>query len=108
MRFSELITFRECIESDHPFIFASWLNNYWISHGKKGSLPKNLFMKSKHAEIECALSQDRVIVAVLKDDPDTILGYAVFRGTVPVWAYIKKAWRSAGIKEALFNFKEKT
>lgn len=58
-------------------------------------------MRVNHNLIERTLKEDPVLVAVLADDPNVILGYAAFK-TDP-YVYVKLAWREAGIQTLLLD-----
>lgn len=87
-------------EEDTAFIYATWLRQLWYAKTNNTTLTKQTFMKVYHKQIEFLIRHHAVAVSVLKDDPDTILGYAV--ATEPeMFSYVKKAWRDVGIELAL-------
>ncbi len=42
-----------------------------------------------------------VKVAHLRDDPDVILGYAVYKNNRLDWVHVKKSWRNIGLANDL-------
>ncbi len=42
-----------------------------------------------------------VKVACLKDSPDVIVGYSVYRGSTLDYVFVKKAWRGIGVAKSL-------
>jgi hypothetical protein len=91
------IIIRDCEESDHSFIYKTYLTNRWFDKANRTTLKKDSWMSLQHKRLETILTNDVVIVACLSDDPDTIVGFALMDGLVP-WTYVKLAWRSPGLK----------
>lgn len=95
------VRIRHARPKDEAFIYATWLRQLWYSADTATTLHKQVFMRVNHNLIERTLREDPVLVAVLDEDPDVILGYAAFK-TDP-YVYVKLAWREAGIQEILLE-----
>jgi hypothetical protein len=67
---------RSVLQEDIPFIVNSWVESY-IKHA---SAPRHIYVPEQHAVAMRTLTgkDARVIVACNPDDPDQIVGYAVF------------------------------
>jgi GNAT superfamily N-acetyltransferase len=60
-------------------------------------------MENYHRIVEGLITQGIIKVACLKEDPDVILGYAIFSKTYPAlhFVFVKSAWRGIGIARSL-------
>lgn len=105
LELAPIIIFREANKDDRDraFIFSTWLRglyygNYWFKE-----IPKDRFMSFYHNVIEGILNKPNVKVscAVLKEDPDVILGYAVMERNILHWVFVKQAWRGLHIATKL-------
>ncbi len=102
-----LIKIRSERDSDTSFIMATWLRGLYYGNTWFREIDKDIFMDTYHQAITVLLkkSTTEVKVAVLKDDPEVILGYSVLDqghpNTVLHWVFIKEAWRKMGIARAL-------
>ncbi len=100
---SAMVTLRDGIDSDRSFIFASWLKG--LRHGNDyfGLIQSDAYFKHYHRVIETILDDFEVTVRVacLKEDPDVILGYAVYKNDTLHWTHVKKAWRKIGLARDL-------
>ncbi len=104
MKRQDLIAIRPGCPDDYNFILSTWLRSTWYAKTNATTLKKPTYFKAKHAEIDKLLRASVVLVAAAKDDPDVIYGYGVFGESGPVWLYVKKEWRNAGIATALKDF----
>jgi DNA polymerase elongation subunit (family B) len=91
------IQIRPIVESDHAFIFATYLRNKWFDKGNKTTLKRSTWSKLQHKRIEDLMhsesAKNNFLVACLEEDPDVILGYAFTDGQTP-FVYVKLPWRS--------------
>lgn len=87
------ILIRKVKDSDHPFIYATYLRNRWFDKSNKTTLKRSTWSSLQHKRLEELLDNQLAIVACLEEDVDTILGYSLLEGTTP-FTYIKLAWRS--------------
>lgn len=92
-------------KTDEPFIFDSWTKG--LRYGDK-TLKRELANRKEWftrtvRDIAAMLSKAHVRVACLKEDPSTILGYAVFYGDHFEWAYVKKNYREEPIMDLLLK-----
>lgn len=108
MNKTDLISIRDRDPNDDAFILSTWLKG--ILYGGLdfySKIPKDVFFSNHHRILERLLSLPTTTtkIACLKDDPDVILGYTVYRvaGGVTVLDYIfvKKSWRGIGIAKSL-------
>jgi GNAT superfamily N-acetyltransferase len=67
-------------------------------------------MHNYHSIVEKLLYARLVKVACLKDDEDTIVGYALMSNdeTTLDWVFVKRAWRTIGIAKSLVSSKTTT
>lgn len=107
MNKSELFTTREGIENDHAFIYSSWLRSLYYGDSWVACIPKSIFMTNYHNIIEKLLSVSTIKIACLKEDPNTILAYAVLSNDESCihYAYCKKPWRKIGLIKGLITDK---
>jgi GNAT superfamily N-acetyltransferase len=97
------IAFRDKVEGDIPFIFASWLKGLRFGNDWYGLIDSKVYFKVYHEFIEMLLAKPDVTVKVacMKDTPDVILGYAVYSGSRLDWVYVKDRWRGLGVAKDL-------
>ncbi len=95
----DIVTTRAYHEGDKALVLASWLKGLYYGDSWFSLIPKDIFMKAYHALLERLLDAPgvEIKVACLKDDPEVILGYAVYTNTVLHWIFVKKSWRKIGI-----------
>ncbi len=86
---------------------------YYDSHPRRGR-PLKTWFEQFHVFLTELLKDAVTIMAVSQDDPDHILGYAVFNAGKLIFIYIKDTYRKQGIatmlsKEVMFeSFNEET
>lgn len=100
---SSLVTTRDFKQEDYNFILATWLRGLYYGDSWFKEIPKQLFMESYQKVIVALLNTPglQVKVSCLKEDPDVILGYAVYKGSTLHWVYVKSNWRRIGIMKSL-------
>lgn len=91
------ILIRFITESDHNFIYATYLRNKYFDKANKTTLKRSTWSSLQHKRLETIMTYDLVLVACLEDDVDTIVGYGFMDGAEP-WTYVKLDWRSPGLK----------
>lgn len=107
------IAYRLLDESDHAFVYSSFLNSYRDSPMVRG-VPNTIYFKKQHDLIERILVSPRcrAIVACSATDPTTIYGYIlgetneIRRDTLELvvhWVYCKQPFRNCGIARELYN-----
>lgn len=103
MQKDELISVREGVESDHPFIYASWLKGLRYGNDWFSLIESDHYYKNYHAVIEHLLNDPNttVLIACLQEDPDVILGFSVSSGDRLHWVFVKQRWRKIGIARSL-------
>lgn len=100
------ISLRPATQNDVPFIFSAWLksyrNNPWVKNA-----PNAVYYKYHHELVEKMLSRSATIIAHPDDDPEQILGFAVFeeRGGLVVchYVYVKQPFRRQNIASEILN-----
>lgn len=109
MNKSDLITTRTPVAEDAAFILSTWLKG--LLYGGDAlyrKIPKDIYYANHHKVLEKILSSPSttVKIACLKEDPEVILGYIVYRTfesqSVIDWIFVKKNWRGIGIANSLF------
>ena len=108
---SELVAFRDGVPSDYPFIYASWLRGLRHGSAYHEMIDNDAYFKHQHRVIEKILEDDfeaLIRIACLKDSPDVILGYSVFRNDQLHLVFVKRSWRGIGLAKDLVpeNIKE--
>lgn len=93
-------------QTDDPLIYSTWTKSCYYAD-KSQVIDKRDWFTQKIKEIRSHLENHTVCVACFQDDPNSILGYAVFEGHRLVWMYVKKNYRDQGI-ERLLTHKEDT
>lgn len=104
-----LISLRHMEETDHAFIYATWLRGLYYGNSFFAVTEKDEFMERYQLVITNLLFRPsvEVRVACLQEDADTILGYSVLEkfsvphGTTIHWTFVKPEWRKQGIATAL-------
>jgi hypothetical protein len=107
----DLVSIRDYRPSDHNFIMATFLRGLYYGDSWFSLIPKNIFMTSYHPAAERIVAKPGVTikVACLRDEPEVILGYSIYRVlqvqnqevTVLDWIFCKTAWRNIGIAKSL-------
>lgn len=109
-----MFSIRAATQEDRPLIFATWLRAYRHGSHFPRRIPDPLYFAEHHAIAEELLDRSVVRVATPVDDPDVILGWAVFETlepeasdpTSPVavhFVYVKPPFRQAGVARALLS-----
>lgn len=105
---SELISIRPYNDvTDKSFILATMLRGMYHGSSYYSRVPKDIFMSNYHkiAENLLADTYTTVTIACLSDDPEVILGYAIFKqvdkSIVLDYVFVKSAWRKIGIAKKL-------
>lgn len=101
----ELTEIRTAGLGDIAFIFATWLRGLYYGNDWFEAIPKDIFMENYHRVVEALLEKPSVEIRIscLKEDPSTILGYAIIerdRNAIH-WIFVKEAWRRFGIAKSL-------
>ncbi len=105
----KLAMVRPAEDTDHNFIYATWLRGLYYGNSFYSVTDKDEFMERYTHIITNLLFRPSVQTSIvcLKDSIDTILGYSVAEkfnvphGTVLHWVFVKPEWRKCGIASAL-------
>ena len=93
--------------ADMPFIFSSWSkhdcygNKVLKKDLGKNSGKKRAWFREKCKQIAETVARAQVRVACLSEDPNVIIGYAVFLNHHFEFAYIKENYRSGELATLL-------
>lgn len=102
---TDLIAVRDYLPGDHNFILSTWLKGLKFGNSWFNLIDQTTYYRVYHAMVESILAKpDTVVkVAVLSDDPDVILGYAVYRKDALTleWSFVKSSWRGIGVAKML-------
>ncbi len=98
-----LIAIRDGTLEDINFIFSTWLKGLRYGNDFFKLIDQEAYFDKYHQVLEGVLSNPSttVKVACLVEDQSVIIGYAVFRGLVLDWVFVKKPWRNIGIAKDL-------
>lgn len=104
---SAQVVIRKAVPEDKDFILDSWCKGQYYGSPFWTQMPKQVFhsIYAKHVLQLLALSATGVDVAVLSDDPNTIIGFIVYEGPILHWAYTKNDYRKQGIIKMLLKGK---
>lgn len=100
----EKINIRPVVTDDVSFIYATWLRGLYHGNSWFREIDPGAYFKTYHSVLEFILFKRKDVkcsVAVLKEDPNIILGYCVTEPTILHWIFVKKPWRKMGIAKAL-------
>ncbi len=89
-------------ETDHPFVFSSFLKSY-RSAVNKDLVGDGVFFRVMHKQLERLLGRDRLIVAVVDGDEDEILGWALGGDAELHYVYTKKSFRGKDVATGLIE-----
>lgn len=99
---------------DFNFIKATWLNGIYYGNTFLSKMDKNLFMKYYSSILDNYLASKTTMIklAVLKEDPEIIVGYVAYRNlneemSVMDYVFVKKNYRNTGISKALIPYNTK-
>lgn len=87
--------------ADEAFVYATWLRSLYYGNSTFRKIDKDRFFKTYPNVIKALLTRSNVDVVCLEDDPEVLLGYAVYEGEALHFLYVKKAWRKLGIARML-------
>jgi len=96
---------------DTDYIYSSWLNHNYYSNPYFTHMPQDLYFKEYSKEINKIIKNPlaEITIAVLEEDPNMIIGYAVTTGTDTLnWVYVKKDYRNKGVAKFLLASKHIT
>jgi GNAT superfamily N-acetyltransferase len=90
-------------ERDAAMLFSTWRNSLWFDTPGRDESLNHKFFRDCTRLIKTILAHDdaRVEIACLSDDPNLILGAAVFNSDNLVWIYVKADYRGRGIATLL-------
>lgn len=97
---ASVFAIRDVSESDFPFIYSTWLKGLRFGNEAFGLMEQHSYFRNYHNAIEAILSRPdtHIKVACLRDDPSTILGYAVLgKDGLVHYVHVKQAFRRFGI-----------
>lgn len=100
----ELTTLRAYGPNDKNFIYSTWLKGQFYGTDFFKQVPHDIFYASYPSLIDSLLSRPETTITVLclTDDPDTIIGYAVYTHPEALhWVFIKQPWRGQGFAKQM-------
>lgn len=90
-------------ESDHPFVYNSFLEAYRESDHTDG-IPNGLYYDVHKQEWSAVMALFTVLVAHPEGDEDEIAGWIAFKGRTVAWICTKKhPWRGIGVARLLLE-----
>lgn len=93
---------REAVETDHPFIYQTFLRTLRKSDQSEGIASPQFFSTFK-AQFSMVLNAFTVLIAHPEADTDEIAGWLAFKHDVVGWIYVKKyPWGRTGCARHLF------
>lgn len=87
---------------DAPFIFSSWRNSVWYDSHVTDKIDSS-FYHQKTQEIKKTISDQKthIKMAVLKRNPEHLIGYVVINNSVIEFVYVKLDYRKQGVATIL-------
>lgn len=83
-------------------VYATWLRSYEASSLAAKNIPRDVFFAEHHKIIDAIMQRGASVrLAVLPDEPDVVLGWAVVEGPLVHYVYIKPPFRRHGMATAL-------
>lgn len=116
----KVVSMRPMAQTDVPYIYNTWLEDFYSSHHVKikGSsraiqthvalMPKELYFKEQRAVIDKILKKSYITVACNSEDEHQIFGYIVHRQLgdeigIISWIYVRPVYRGFGIAKKLLE-----
>mgnify|MGYP002135715089 CR=1 FL=1 len=99
-----IMCLREATESDHSFVYNSWLKSFRQGSPWARLVPPQIFYANHKQVIALILKAAKVLIACNPEDPEQIYGYVVYtphRGTVIHYVYVKQPYRQLGFAKKL-------
>jgi GNAT superfamily N-acetyltransferase len=86
-----------------PMVYSKWLRSLRYGNDYFKLINQNAYYEAYHRYIEHILAHKDcwVRMAVLSDDTDTVLGWAVGRGTILDYVHVHRDYRRIGIASSL-------
>lgn len=103
----EVVVTRPYRETDKNFVLSTALRGLYYGEPWYQQIPKDIFMTKYHAYLErlIARKDTYIRVACLQDEPDVILGYAIFGEAEDMvklhYVFVKSPFRRIGIARSL-------
>lgn len=103
MNKADLVSKRPYHPDDEDFIYATWLRGLYYGNSWFREIDKDAFFQNYHKVIEGILQKPttQINVACLKETPDVVLAYCVYRDDIVHWVYCKKDWRGIKLSQDL-------
>mgnify|MGYP006270041487 CR=1 FL=1 len=100
---NSLIDLRDLLEWDVNFIYQTWLKGLYYGSDFWKQMKGDTYYSTYKRLIERILVTPgtKVKIACLKEDPEVVIGYAVYTGDTLHWAFVKPQWRKMGIAKAI-------
>lgn len=93
---------RDAEPTDYSFIMSTWLRGQYYGNTHYRSMDKDAFFTAWHMKVSIILSNHvSAKVMCLDEDPDTIIGYAVYNDNMLHWVFVKRPFRKFGFAKEL-------
>lgn len=96
-----MISIRSGVEADHAFVYSTMLKGLYYGCPLYSQIEQRAFFDNYSQIVKRLLGHAELRVACLADEPETVVGYALVRGPVLDFVFVKKAWRGNGIANRL-------
>lgn len=93
-------------DTDKDLVYATFLQGLYYGNDCLGMMPKGTFFEKYGKVLDQLFSRPEILVikAVLPDDEDIIIGYAIVEGNETLhWVYVKPAWRNEGVARKMVD-----
>lgn len=101
-----ILSFRSCAPKEYEgFVYAGWLNSLRFGNDMFKLMDGDTYYAAYKIYIESVLKRpaSRLRIAVLTDDEDVALGWAVDEGKTLHYMYVPKDYRKKGIGASLLS-----
>lgn len=96
------IEIREPQPGDVNLLLSTFLKGLYFGSRFYSLIDQECFFSAYEPFTKQLLLKSTIKVACLKDDPDVILGYSVFRGDCISFLFVKKSYRKLGLARMLY------
>lgn len=98
------ITYRTAETGDHTFILHSWYKSFLVRNSFiKKCVPDVVYEFYLKRQIEKHIYNGKILIACATDDPEIILGYAIYDNETIHYVYIKRSYRNLNIAKTLIG-----
>jgi hypothetical protein len=99
----ELVTIRDYLKTDEGLIYQSWMMGLYYGNTWYQNIEPNVFYARYRRILDYLVKKSHTRCAVLKEDPDVVIGYSVIEKDKLHWIFVKSDWRRYGLAKMLLS-----